>query len=274
MGKKGKPPKEFHEYLTAPTKAHVGHKDYLISPGSAFLKYTVETKSAIDLCVRKFPKNLDGTYSKNSLDSLQHLVVAVLPAIMGHFETYERYLFAGVFDLSVFLSGFKVESFFKKLNKESSISIDLIRLSAHRGLGASSIGTLLADSLNGWHDADRVNTFFNAFNLDYRLYGNDDCARLAVLWQLRHSIVHTGGTLTLPDAQKVPELQNYGDNQLVFENNFIFEVSRKLHQIVKTATEGIGNAFEAKMLQNLDQNELDKINKFFEVKSSVPAWLR
>ena len=83
-----------------------------------------------------------------------------------------------------------------------------------------------------------------------------------------------GGTLTLPDAQKVPELQNHGDNQIVFENNFIFEVSRKLHQIVKRATECIGNVFKAKMFQNVDQNELDRINKFFEVKSSVPVWLR
>lgn len=270
----GRPVKEFHQYLTESTASYVSHSDYLISPASAFLKYSIEAKSAIDLCARKFPKKQDGTYSKSSLDSLQHLVVAVLPAIMGHFETYERYLFAGVFDFSVFLNGFKVKSFFKKLNKEYSFSIDPIRLSAHRGLGAASIGTLLADSLNGWHDANRVNTFFNAFNLDFRLYGNDDCAKLAVLWQLRHSIVHTGGTLTLPDAQKVPELENFGDKQIVFENNFIFEVSRKLHQIIKRATEGLGNAFKAKMLQNVDEDELDKISRFFEVTSSVPVWLR
>lgn len=217
----GRPVKEFHQYLTQSAASYVSHLDYLISPASAFLKYSIEAKSAIDLSVRKFPKNQNGTYSKNSLDSLQHLVVAVLPAIMGHFETYERYLFAGVFDFSVFLTGFNVESFFKKLNKESNISIDLIRLSAHRSIGATSIGSLLADSLNGWHDAKRVNNFFNAFSLDYQLYGNADCAKLSVLWQLRHSIVHTGGTLTLPDAQKVPELQNHGNKQIVFENNFI-----------------------------------------------------
>jgi hypothetical protein len=270
----GRPTKEFHDYLTKATSSHVSHSDYLVSPAWAFLKYLIEAKSAIDLCIRKFPKNQDGRYTKNSLDSLQHLIVAVLPAIMGHFETYERYLFAGIFDLSVYLSGFKVENFFKKLSTVTNVSIDLIRLSAHRALGASSIGSLLADSLSGWHDPVRVIGFFKAFDLKYTLFSNDDCGRLIVLWQLRHSIVHTGGTLTLPDAQKVLGLKSHGGNQVAFENNFIFEVARKLHPIIKNATGGIGSKFKQGMLQNLDQATLDRINEFFDVKSSVPVWLK
>lgn len=75
------------------------------------MKYFVEAKSAINLCMRHFPKNKDKNYQKDALDSLQHLVVASLPAIMGHFETYQRYLFAGMFDLSVFLKDFDVDFF-------------------------------------------------------------------------------------------------------------------------------------------------------------------
>ena len=44
------PVKEFHQYLTAATTAHVSHSDYLVAPATAFLKYSVEAKSAIDLC--------------------------------------------------------------------------------------------------------------------------------------------------------------------------------------------------------------------------------
>lgn len=236
----GRPKKEFHEYLTEASPSHVSHSDYIDSPATAFLKYSIEAKSAIDLCTRKFPKNNDGSYSKDSLDSLQHLIVSILPAIMGHFETFERNLFAGIFDFSVYLRDFNVERFFTDINRHTKLAIDPIRLSAHRGIGASSIGSLLADSLNGWHDPEKVNMYFNAFKLEYQLFSTSDISKLNVLWQLRHSIVHTGGTLTLPDAQKVNELKAFGNKQIAFEKNFIFEVSRKLHPVVKKSSNGIG----------------------------------
>ncbi|QGQ25615.1 hypothetical protein F1728_24310 [Gimesia benthica] len=71
------------------------------------------------------------------------------------------------------------------------------------------------------------------------------------------------------DAQKVNSLNAHGGAQIAFEKNFIFEVARKLHPIVKQATEGLGNAFKQKLLPNLDQAQVDK---FFEVKSSVASW--
>lgn len=271
MTEKGKASKEFQEYLSEPTEAHVGHDDYLRSPGSAFLKYTVEAKSAIDLCVRKFPKKKDGTYAKDSLDSLQHLVAAILPAIMGHFETYQRYLFAGMFDASVHLAEFDVEQFFK--TKDFNLVIDPIRLSAHRGLGAESIGILLADSLSGWQNPERVNLFFNAFGLKRQLFGNDECAKLNVLWQLRHSIVHTGGTLTLPDAQKIKEISEFGNRKVVFENNFIYEMSRKFHPLVKRSTEEIGQAFKSRLKFVTHEDVRKKLDEFFSVRSSIAVWL-
>ena len=188
--------KEFQSYLAEPTKAHVGNGDYLASPASAFLRYAVEAKSSVDLCCRSFAKKSDGSYRKDSLDSIQHLVAAMLPAMMGHFETYERYLFAGMFDLSSNLTKFDVDRMLTRLDNLGGLSIDPRRVAAYRGIGAQSIGLLLADSLSGWQWPERVNDYFETFDLKRQFLANDDCRRLSVLWQLRHSIVHTGGTLS------------------------------------------------------------------------------
>jgi hypothetical protein len=75
----GRPVKEFYEYLVEPTNSLVKHESYIESPATAFLKFLVEAKSSIDLCSRKFPTKNDGDYTKDSLDSLQHLIISVLP---------------------------------------------------------------------------------------------------------------------------------------------------------------------------------------------------
>lgn len=270
----GRPKKDFHQYLTDTTNSHTSLEEYLSSPATAFLKYTVEAKSAIDLCIRKFPKNQDEKYSSDSIDSLQHLTVAILPSIMGHFETYQRLLFAGMFDFSVYLEKFDVDGFIKKLNKENAVVIDICRLAAYRNIGATSIGSLIGDCLNGWHSPEKVNSFFSAFGLQYQLFSDDDCNKLKVLWQLRHSIVHTGGTLTLPDAQKVDELNEYGGKTIAFENNFIYEVARKMHPIIKRATENIGLKFIDKLKSDIVHDTKTKIEKLFQVKSKNHRWLK
>lgn len=270
---RGKAIKEFQEYLCDATNSHVSHSEYLISPATTFLKYTVEAKSAIELCVRKFPRKHNGNYVSDSLDSLQHLETAMLPAIMGHFETFQKSLFAGMFDLSVYLKPFKLHTFIRALD-EGKVSIDLTRLSAYRNIGTSSVGKIVADSLNGWHDPEKVNKHFNAFGLKYTFYSTEDMNRLRVLWQLRHSIVHTGGTLTLPDAQKVESLLKFGDKNIAFEQNFIYEVARKFHPIIKCSTEGMGGAFEINLLPDLPQEVIDRIKKFFKVSSIITTWLK
>ncbi len=269
----GRPRKEFQQYITSATDTHINHSEYLHSPATAFLKYVVSAKSSVDLCVRQFPKNSNGSYSKASKQSLQHIVAAMLPAVMGHFETYQRYLFAGVFDKSVLLNDFDVESFFKKLSKETSFTFDPIRLAAHRKMGASSIGTLLSDSLSGWHDPRKVNSYLHAFGLEFQFFDNDAISSLKTLWQLRHSMVHTGGTLTLADAQKVNQLKEYGGRTLGFENNFTFEIARKLHPLVKRSTEGFGDRFNENLIPTVDEVTRSEVAKFFEVKSTVAVWL-
>lgn len=65
-----------------------------------------------------------------------------------------------------------------------------------------------------------------------------------------------------------------GDKKVVFEKNFIFEVARKLHPLVKEATEGIGAAFKSKIISGIDVQAQQDINAFFKVKSSIGAWLK
>lgn len=270
----GRRVKEFQEYLTAPTHAHVGHDAYIKAPAAAFLEYAVEAKSTVDMCSRNLPTKNDGGFTSNSLDTLQNVLSAVLPSVMGHFETFQRYMFAGIFDRTVHLSGFSPEKFFKKLNGNRDVTVDVVRLAAHRNLGVSSVGILVADSLRGWHDPETVNRHFSAYFPQTTVFSNDSCEKLNVLWQLRHSIVHSGGTLMLPDAQKVRSLESIGETQIAFEKNFIFEVARKLHPIVKDATQALEQAFRNDILQNRTPLQLDDIDKFFEVKSPVAVWLR
>ena len=270
---KGKPQKEFHEYIVEASGSHVRHEDYLESPASAFLKYTVEAKDAVKYCQDYFHKNGDGSYSKNALDSLQHIMSAFLPAVMGHFETYQRYLFAGIFERSSLLQQFNVNNFFKSLTDETTLRIDPVRLSAYRGFGAS-IGVLLADHLKGWHNPEQVNRYFRAFGFQAQFFSNKDCRRLRTLWQLRHSIVHTGGTITIPDAQKVEDLVPFGDEPVVFDKQFILEVSRKMHPLVRDATTRLGQDFKSKLLTDVSQEDRKTVDKLFEVKSPTAVWLR
>lgn len=174
----GRPTKEFQEYLTAPTAAHVRHDAYTKSPASAFLSYAVEAKSSIDMCSRNLPKRNDGAFTKDSLEAMQSIISAMLPALMGHFETYQRYMFAGLFDRSVHLNGFKPEKFFQTLNGKRDVTIDLVRLAAHRSGGVSSIGIVIADSLRGWHDPERVNSHFAAFFPNICVFSNSSIERL------------------------------------------------------------------------------------------------
>ncbi len=270
---KGRPQKEFHEYIIPAAGRHVLHQDYVESPASAFLRYTVEAKDAVNYCQRYFYKNADGSYSKNATDSLQHILSAFLPAIMGHFETYQRYLFAGMFERTSILQQFNVDKFFRSLTDEAILKIDPVRLSAYRGFGAS-VGVLLADHLPGWHNPEKVNRYFQAFGFQVTFFSTKDCKRLRTLWQLRHSIVHTGGTITIPDAQKVNDLAQFGNKPVVFDKQFILEVSKKMHPLVKDATGRLAHSFRRNLANDVSQEDRKAVDKLFEVRSPTAVWLK
>jgi hypothetical protein len=263
----GRPVKEFHEYLTESkgTLPKVSISEYIDSPATAFLRYCVQAHYAIHYCANHFP----GT--DTAVGRLEHVSSGLLPAIMGHFETYQRYLFSGVFEHSDLLRGFDVEEYFKKLDKKFSVKIDPVRLAAYRGFNATS-GIILADNLPGWHSPQRVNEYFDAL-LGAEPFDAASVRRIEVLWQLRHSIVHTGGSITLPDAQKIDELRPFAGEVIVFERTFISEVSRKFHAIVFNATETVRKAFEQRMVSSPGDEADGRLGKLFLVKSQVSAWI-
>lgn len=270
----GRPKKEFHQYLLSDaSNAHISLEEYMQSPATAFLRYSVQAKDAVNNCLKNFTKNADGSLNKPGLASLQHILSAMLPPLMGHFETFQRHLFSGIFELSPHIKKFDVRHFFKALDKETSVQIDPIKLSAYRGFNAT-VGIVIADSLQSWHDPEKVNKYFSAFRLENQFYANDDCKRLKVLWQLRHSIVHTGGSITLSDAQKIDELVPFGDKPIILEKNFILEVSRKLHPLVRDATRRIEESFRERLSANVSDAEQNRITQLFLVKSSTPVWLK
>ena len=268
-----KPFKEFEAYLVDPTDAQVSHEDYFYSPGTAFLGYTLEARDALNHCTKHFKTKIDGNFTKAASESLEHLGTSLLPTIMGHFETFQKCLFAGSFDKSIYLKDFDVDAVCRKLGGQKDLSIDPSRLAAHRLSGVTSIGMLLADSLGGWHSPDAVNQHFKNLYMKPQLFSNDDIERINVLWQLRHSIVHTGGTLTAADAQKVKRLRNVGARNIAFSSGFISEVSRKFHAIIFQCVQRAKKDFFTRTKLDLEPAEIKQLNAFFKVDSKTKVWL-
>ncbi|KUK90947.1 MAG: Uncharacterized protein XE05_1766 [Thermotogales bacterium 46_20] len=270
MGR-GRPIREFETYVVDSICKDVSHEKYAKSPATAFLAYCIDAKDAFLNCQNHFTRKTDRSFNKNSLTSLQHIAAGLLPSLMGHFETFERYLFAGLFENSVFLQSFDESEFFRRL--KDNLYVDVSRLSAYRGLDVA-IGTVLADSLTGWHSPEKVNEYFQAFGLKMNFFSNVDCERLRVLWQLRHSIVHTGGSITIPDSQKVKQLKSFGGKTVAFEENFIFEVCRKMHSIVEESVFRLRDAFVSRLRSDIVDADRQVVDSLFTVRSRVAVWLK
>ena len=94
-------------------------------------------------------------------------------------------------------------------------------------------------------------------------YSNADKEKLSVLWQMRHSIVHTASTITLPDSQKVTSLNRFGGKVISLDTQFIYEVARKLHPIIKSATENMKDVYIHNLSATTPADILTKISDIF-----------
>ena len=132
-----------------------------------------------------------------------------------------------MFEKSVFLSSFVESTFFKETLDKSmdKVEIPFSQLSSYRNSPVST-GLIIANSLGSWHNPKVVNNYFKAFGLRINAFSNDDIVDLKALWQLRHSIVHNGATITKADAQKVEQLKEFGDQKIVLSNKFIYDLSK------------------------------------------------
>ncbi|PSN13717.1 hypothetical protein C7293_14790 [filamentous cyanobacterium CCT1] len=266
--------KKLEKYLVE-AEAHATSLDaYAANPAGTFLIYVCDAYDAFHHCENKFTKKKDGHFNKDSESSLRHISCAVLSALMGHFETYQKSLLSGLIDRSAHFPDFDSGAFVKHFGKHcgGDINIEVGRLLALRG-AKTQIGYVISDALHGWHDPSRVNAFFKGLGVKKDAFTSTQVSDLRVLWQLRHSIVHTGAWLSLPDSQKVSRLHGRGNKPIIFEHAFVNAVCRKLHKIVKHVNGVLLAESQVLLGANADQGVITDLENFLNVTSPKNVWL-
>ena len=266
--------KKIESYLLTATAHKTSLEAYSKCPAEAFLLFVCDAYDAFHHCENKFTKKNDGDYNKDSEDSLRHISCAIIGSLMGHFETYQKSLFAGLVDFSVNFPLFDSEAFIKHFSKHcgGDISVQVSRLLALRGAQAQA-GYVISDSLSGWHNPKRVNAFFKSLEIKKDVLTANHISDLELLWQLRHSIVHTGAWFSLPDSQKVKRLSKFGNKPIVLEFSFINALCRKFHQIVKHANGVLKSDCTSLLGAAPEKDVTKKLNAFLAVTSPKNQWL-
>lgn len=253
-------------HLVRTVDAPVSPTEYSKSPTTAFLTHAAHLLDAVAHCEKHFPKKKDGTFTKASSDSLHQLCTSTFASMMSQFETFQKHLFAGSFEASRHIKVLTAKSLAKSLDKP--IPIEMI--ASYRG-EPTAIGLLVAESLPGWHDPERVNNYMRAF-VAFDLYSNSMQGNLKALWQVRHTIVHTSGWLSKPDAQKVPELGSFADSAIVLGVPYVRATIMWFHRELKQCVEGYGKEFRKLPPADLNPADFVIIQQLFEVKSSRQSY--
>lgn len=263
--KKGRKPKKPEDYITNRSGTVFSLSDYTKKPAVCFLTQVVEAKNSFDYCKSKFPTG-GGTrkLTKEAKDNLQQVTGPLFAATMGHFETFQKCFFAGLFDASRLLANWDSKSSLKVLGNE--IELSPVRLSGYRGQGAQ-VGLLVADSLTGWHSPWTVTENFKCFESELNFFSKKESEDLEVLWQARHTLVHTSGWLTLPDAQKVKRLSSRGDSALAFDETFMLAFTKLMHRVVKSAVERLEKKLRPRLRSDLDASEKQEFDDLMKVDS-------
>lgn len=255
---------------------HISHGDYIEQPGTAYLKFCIYAKDSVEFCKDYFPKTEDGKHTIESTIRIQHIVNSTLALLMGHFETYQKYMFAGTFERTIEFESFDSNEFFRRVLREQgkgeTLAIDTKHLLAYRD-STMAVGMLIADHVGSWHDPERVNSLFKAFGFNLCLFSNDDVRNLRDLWQIRHSIVHTAATLTRVDAEKEHSLSDRAERTIVFTNKFIYELTKEMHLLVSQANKRLRKEIEGRLPQSMASETRSKLLKFYDVDSPNSGWL-
>lgn len=272
--KAGRPRKYFSDFLQVSEQSELGKiEDYYKNPVVSFLNYLCLTHYAVEYCKSQFIKNDNGTLGVEPKRHLNIILISVLPTIMGQFETFQKSIFAKCIEHSLYIKDFSLSDFIKRFKDIQNLEIDTLRLMAYRGQSAQT-GSIIADSLHIWHDSSKVNAAFRAITLGPDFYTKDVCDELQILWQLRHSIVHTGATITRPDSQKFQKLKKFADKNIVFEKTFISNLGSRLHKIIKESVSRYSADFFSKLLPETPQVIKSDISELFKIDSKMKTtWL-
>lgn len=221
------------------------------APATTFLRSVVEICESVSYCEEVFVRSGDSPTGSPASGSLRVFVMSAFAMLMSHFEIFQKLQFAELVDTQDFMEGFDDTELAKRLEKEGC-AVTLHRILAGRG-DPREPGQIVADSLGSWHNPSRVNQYFQIIFPKVNIYSNSAIAELELMWQLRHSIVHTGGVVTREDAAKVSSLRQFRDRKLVLEGQFIMQVGKRLHMIVKQVT----SLLEGEVRKRLIRSEYD-----------------
>ena len=172
------------------------------------------------------------------------------------------------------MKDFDAQAFIERLKKIQGIQLDPLRITAYRGQPAQ-VGMILADSLHLWHSPFQVSEAFRSITNGAHFYTSAQIEQISLLWQVRHSIVHTGSTLTLPDAEKHHLLRPFAGKSFVFKANFIGVLAQKMHSFLKESVGRFSRDYKNDLIENLDKKVASEINTLFLVTSKMKGtWLQ
>lgn len=244
-------------------------------PGTTFLREVVDLCDAIHHCKRWFARKQNGDFTKDSADSFERIVTATFALLMSHFETFQKHQFARLVDASFMFEGPDVPELARRLEKEGcTISLQRVLVGAGE---FGEVGEIVADALPGWHRAERVNSYFRTIFQDFSLYSNHVARELNILWQLRHSVVHTGGVIIRADAIKVEGLKSYGNRRLVFGEEFMSAIGRRFHIMVEVVLQPLRQKVVDVYTPLEDESDEDTrglIHSLVGFSSSRNSWFR
>lgn len=240
------------------------------TPATTFLKEVTQICDAINHCVRNFPRKKNNAFTTASAASFQRLSMSSFALLLSHFEIFQKSQFAEIINAIDFMRAFDDIKLVNDLKKEGC-TLSLQRILAGRG-DPREPGQIIADAMPGWHDPGKVNAYFKIlFPVD--IYSKNIISELQLMWQLRHSIVHTGGVISQEDAIKAPLLRGLGERKLEFTDDFIVASGRRLHIIVRLATTQLENAVRKAIDPTLEEPE-SLIESIVGCDSPRRSWLK
>jgi hypothetical protein len=193
--------------------------------------------------------------------------------LMSHFETFQKELFSESISTLDFMKLADDVSVAKSLEKVGCV-VSIQRLLAGRG-DPREPGHVIADAIQGWHEPEKVNRIFETVFDKYDLYSKEFSSEISLMWQLRHSIVHTGGVITREDSMKHPQLVRYGDRKLQFDEGFIIAVARRLHIITQVTLDGLKKKVHSVFRQDSVTDDIDGfIDGIFGCSSPRKSWFK
>lgn len=170
-------------------------------------------------------------------ESMQIWLCSLYSYAMGQFELYIRRQFTEVLNTSTFFNSYDSTGIAERLRKAGCVpTIESILVDS---ANEWEPGWLISEAMPGWHDPEKVNQYFRVLFPDFCLYSIEQSERIRLMWQIRHLIVHTGGTITRYDARKNRLLHRLGDKKLHLSETSIDSLAHWLNAIVIDSTESL-----------------------------------